>query len=152
MSERLATSPLFSRDLCGPCDAVRKAWGVEGDIDWSLGVVDRPAAVVRDALSARERAYLLIVNTPDQCVVGGDAGEVAALVADLGATFVPLRGVTTVHCEVVEPVRQAYRDLHVFPVHVPDGVRVYSCAWGRPYDVSTAVDVRAGEVPQRRFE
>ena len=82
------------------------------------------------------RVYLLIVNTPDECVIGGDAQGVERLVALLGCRFFPLHGVTTVHCEVARQVAVPYRDLHLFEATPPPGVAFYSGAWGRTYDVN----------------
>ena len=82
------------------------------------------------------RVYLLIVNTPDECVIGGDAEGVKRLVAMLGCRFFPLHGVTTVHCEVARQVAQPYRDLHLFPTTPPPGVTFYSGARGSAYEVN----------------
>ncbi|MBW2193886.1 MAG: type I polyketide synthase, partial [Deltaproteobacteria bacterium] len=43
------------------------------------------------------------------------------------------------------PIADAYKDLHVFPTTPPDGIRFYSCALGRTYDLtedSTASSIR----------
>ncbi len=140
MLRRIDRTTLFTLDLAGPCDAARAVWGVPGSeaVDWVMGVVDRPADEVRDALAAFDRAYLLIVNTDDECVIGGDRVQVGDAVAVLGSAFLPLEGVTTVHCDVVEPVRNAYHALHVFDdAAAPEDIRFYSCAWGRAYDVTS---------------
>ncbi len=139
MLQRMNESTLFTEDLAGPCLAVRQAWGLrEGEeVDWSLGVVDLPAAEVRRALKNRKRVYLLIVNTPNECVIGGDRKAVERLVEKLGCRYFEIRGVTTVHCEVAQPVAKPYRDLHLFPTSPPAGVTFYSGAWGRPYEVTT---------------
>jgi acyl transferase domain-containing protein/3-hydroxymyristoyl/3-hydroxydecanoyl-(acyl carrier protein) dehydratase len=137
MLRRMADSPLFTRDLAGPCEAARITWGLpEGTpVDWALGVVDRPRAEVEAALAGRERVYLLIVNAPNECVVGGDREALATLVADMGSAFVPLEGVTSVHCEVLKPVEFAYRQLHLQPTTPPAGVRFYSGRLGHSYAV-----------------
>ena len=145
MWRRLDETTLFRNELAGRCDAARRAWGLPEDepIEWSVGIVHAPASRVRDTLAGRARAHLLIANTDEQCVVGGRAEDVAALVRDLGCDFVPVPGVTTVHCEVVEPVAGRYRALHVFedaglprtgPSALPEGFAFYSPAWGRPYE------------------
>ncbi len=140
MFRRVKASSLFTTDMGGPCETVRRAWGLGGDekVDWSVGVVDRPAEVVRGSLPTGEtrgrRAYLLIVNAPNECVIGGDRTAVRALVRRLGCGFVPLAGITTVHCDVVEPVAERYRALHLFDVTPPADVRFYSGASGRSYE------------------
>ena len=138
MLTRMKASTLFTRDLAGECRAAREAWGEPDgkEIHWSIGVIDAPAREVRRALKKTSRVYLLIVNTPDECVIGGDVKWVKHLVAMLDCRFFPLQGVTTVHCEVARQVASAYRDLHVFNTSPPDGVTFYSGAAGSAYQVN----------------
>ncbi|MFA7534977.1 MAG: beta-ketoacyl synthase N-terminal-like domain-containing protein [Desulfuromonadales bacterium] len=138
MASRLAASTLFTEELAGACLAARRIWGVapEERIEWLLGLAAVPAEQVRQALPGLDRVYLLIVNTPRECVVGGDRQQVEELVRRLGCHFLPLRGVTTVHCEVARPVAAAYRDLHLFATTPPPGIAFYSGAWGKSYQLS----------------
>ncbi|MFH2202815.1 MAG: beta-ketoacyl synthase N-terminal-like domain-containing protein [Elusimicrobiota bacterium] len=138
MLRRMDESTLFTTDLAGPCDAARRRWKLPNGVpvDWSIGVLDIPAARVRRALENRQRVYLLIVNTPQECVIGGDRSEVKEVVSELGGRFIELDGVTTVHCEAAEPVREAYLQLHLFKTKPPEGVRFYSGCWGSDYDVT----------------
>ena len=137
MLQRVMDSDLFTRNLTGPCDAARKVWGVEEDteVEWSVGVVQTPAERAREVLADLERAYLLIVNTPDECVIGGERSAVQRAVETLGCAFHALEGVTTVHCEVATAVAEEYRDLHVLNTRRPEGIRFYSGAWGEAYEV-----------------
>ncbi|MEO8145300.1 MAG: beta-ketoacyl synthase N-terminal-like domain-containing protein [Betaproteobacteria bacterium] len=129
MLERLSSSPLFARDLAG-------------GPDWVTGMVDRSADAVRAAIGRRKDVYLLISNAPEECVVGGNRGAAAEIVAALGCHWFPLQGVSTVHCELVRPVRKAYRDLHRFETTPAAGVEFYSSGWGRAYvpDRESAAD------------
>ncbi len=138
MYRRMQDSTLFTHDLAGECRAARKAWGLSDDdtVSWSLGVVDTPESEVRRLLPEFPRTYLLIVNTPDECVIGGDSSAVNALVASLGCRFFPLQGVTTVHCEVAAQVAQPYHDLHLFATDPPAGVTFYSGVKGSSYQVT----------------
>jgi acyl transferase domain-containing protein/3-hydroxymyristoyl/3-hydroxydecanoyl-(acyl carrier protein) dehydratase len=137
MWARLRRSSLFRSDLAGRCDAARRAWSLRDDepVDWRVVVVNRPAATVRDVVSHVERAYLLIVNAPDECVIGGQRSAVGEVAAALGCEVIELRGASTVHCPVVGEVEDAYRRLHQLRTTPPDGVRVYGAAGGRSYDV-----------------
>jgi acyl transferase domain-containing protein/3-hydroxymyristoyl/3-hydroxydecanoyl-(acyl carrier protein) dehydratase len=137
MLRRMNTSSLFVTDLTGPCAAARRAWKLSAGegVDWVTGVLDATADAVRRALRPGEKAYLLIVNTPHECVVGGQRSEVERLVGTLGCRFLPLEGVTTVHCEVAREVAAAYRELHLLPTTPPPGIRFYSGVWGRSYRV-----------------
>ena len=139
MLKRMRETRLFTHDLGGSYDAVRECWGAEKDetIDWQLGVIDRPADEVRAALKGRSRVYLLIINTPNECIIGGDRTSVQDLVKALKCGFHPLEGVTSVHCEVVKPVEEAYRELHLFETSPPQGVAFYSGIAASQYKVTT---------------
>ncbi len=142
MLRRMENSTLFTSDLTGSCDAVRKAWGLgDGEkVDWLIGVIrcgrEKAAAAVR----GRKRVYLLLVNTPGECVIGGDRGAVMELAGELRCAVHPVEGVTTVHCEVIEPVRERYRELHLHEVAGRNGAKpraaVYSSAWAKAYEVT----------------
>ncbi|MCX5791271.1 MAG: beta-ketoacyl synthase N-terminal-like domain-containing protein, partial [Elusimicrobia bacterium] len=138
MLRRINESSLFVSDLAGPCDAARRFWNLPKDekVDWVLGVIDRPADNVRMALKGAERAALLIVNAPLECVVGGYRQAVNSLVEGLGCVFLPLQGVSTVHFEAAKLVEKKYRELHLFPTSPPPGVRFYSGAWKKSYEVT----------------
>ncbi len=138
MLARLMESSLFTDDLAGHCDSIRRSWGLTEyeEVDWVTGVVDRAAAAVRGVLDAEERVYLLIINTPAECVIGGDRRRVAAVVDALHCNFHALEGVPTVHCTVAEPVAKEYHDFHLFPTTAPAGVRFFSAAAGDVYDVT----------------
>lgn len=138
MAERLAASSLFVNDLAGDCLAAAKTWGLSSRqrVDWALGLVDAPQQAVREALQGLDRVYLLIINTYDECVVGGDCGQLDQLVERLGCHLLPLKGVTTVHCEVARQVAGPYRALHLFPATPPAGVRYYCTALGDSYEVT----------------
>ena len=140
MLRRLESSPLFVEELAGACRAAARTWGLQENqpVDWALGLIDVPAAKVKQALQGLDKVYLLIVNTYAECVVGGDRRQLEELIAGLGCHFLPLKGVTTVHCEVVKPVAEAYRTLHLFPATQPADVVFYSSARGEPYQVTAA--------------
>ncbi|MBI5202959.1 MAG: type I polyketide synthase, partial [Elusimicrobia bacterium] len=138
MLRRMNASTLFTSDLAGPCNAARRSWGLAAHeaVDWALGVVDRPEMLVRAAVDKMEKVFVLIVNTPKECVVGGARHAVRKMVQELGGTFLPLQGVTTVHCSVAKEVETAYRDLHLLETGDPGSRQFYSGAWGRPYPVT----------------
>lgn len=138
MYKRMKESTLFTEDLAGECRAAQKAWGVnEGTpVNWSLGVIAAPEKDVRKAITSFSHVYLLIVNTPDECVIGGDSDELNELVSVLACLFFPLRGVTTVHCEVAEQVAVPYHDLHLYQTEAPSGLVFYSGVKGTSYEVN----------------
>jgi len=153
MLRRVVASSLFTKDLTGTSEALRRAWGLSGaqPAQWQAGLVDRPAVEVGAALLPGERIYVLIVNTPGECVIGGEAAAVKALVGRLGCHWFPLGGVSTVHCELLRPVEQAYRELHLFPTSAPSGIRFFSGGWGRAYlpDREKAADAIVAQASDR---
>ncbi len=145
MLKRLEKSSLFSHELGGECRAARRIWNLspDEDVEWSLGIVNVSAERVRTVIDQTPRAYLLIINTYRECVIGGQRQAVEQVVSALGCHFIPLEGVTTVHCEVTKAVADAYRALHLFPVTAPKQVDYYSCALGKKYPLTpeNAADV-----------
>ncbi|KAF0126694.1 MAG: polyketide synthase family protein [Elusimicrobia bacterium] len=137
MLRRVNESSLFVSDLAGPCDAARRFWNLPKDekADWVLGVIDRPAETVHMALKGAERAALLIVNAPLECVVGGYRKAVKSLVDGLGCVFLPLQG-AAVHFEAAKLVEKQYRELHLLPTTPPRGLKFYSGAWKKAYEVT----------------
>ncbi|MFM9970034.1 MAG: beta-ketoacyl synthase N-terminal-like domain-containing protein, partial [Burkholderiales bacterium] len=135
MLERLNQSTLFAKDLAGDPALLRRVWNLSADqpVEWIAGVIDRSADAARAALGACKTAYVLIVNTPDECVIGGNRNEVENIVAKLACHWFPLQGVSTVHCELAHPVREAYRELHRFDTTPPAGVQFYSCGLAQAY-------------------
>ena len=138
MLSRMLASPLFTSELFGACNSIRRAWSIpQGQpFDWKVAVVNSPAPKTASVVSSYEYARLLIVNTPQECVIGGDGRQIEDIIATLGCDAVFLDGVVTVHCDAVQPVAEAYRALHELPVDPPRGVTFYSCAWASSYPLS----------------
>jgi PfaB family protein len=139
MLRRMQQTDLFTRQLAGPCLAARRMWDIAPDenVDWCVAVVNRSADSVRPMVDRYATTRLLIINTPDECVIGGRRQDVSAAIKALKCEAIYLDGVVTVHCDVLKPVADAYRQLHLFPTHRPEGIRFYSCALGRAYDLTS---------------
>jgi acyl transferase domain-containing protein len=88
---------------------------------WRVAVVNRPAKHVREIIAGMSQVRLLIVNSPNECVIGGLGRAVEQAIASMGCQAVFLDGVVTVHCDAARPVAEAYRRLHVFPTTVQTG-------------------------------
>ena len=138
MLRRIRETELFTDALAGPCDSVRETWQLKDSetVDWMIGVVDRTAEEVKQALVDHPRTYLLIINSPKECVIGGDRAAILEVIKNLACHFHPIQGVTTVHCDVAEPVKKPYRDLHLFKTNPPDDITFYSGVWGKAYEVT----------------
>jgi PfaB family protein len=139
MLERMLATNLFRTELAGPCNAAREVWMVppEEDVDWCVATVNRSDTIVRDIIGNWPTTRLLIVNTPNECVIGGRKKHVQAAINALACEAVFLEGITTVHCDAVLPVQHAYKELHRFPTTPPEGINFYSCAMGRSYTLTS---------------
>ena len=85
------------------------------------------------ALRPDLHAFLLIVNTPTECVIGGeraDVLELAEAVVSLSPCSAASRSRTA---RPARPVEEPYRELHTLPVTPPEDVTIYSGAWGKRY-------------------
>ncbi|MBW2568431.1 MAG: type I polyketide synthase [Deltaproteobacteria bacterium] len=139
MLTRMLDTNLFTTELAGPCNAARKTWNVPHDeeVNWRVATVNRPAEIVRNVINKFPTISLLIINTPDECVIGGRKEDVEAAIKKLGCKAIFLEGVVTVHCKAAAPVADDYKDLHIFPVTPPKGIRFYSCALGKSYNLTS---------------
>ena len=139
MLKRIQSTDLFKTELGGPCNAARQAWNVplDEDVNWRVAAVNRPAESVRQVVKKWSTTRLLIVNTPRECVIGGRRQHVEAAIRELKCDAIHLDGVVTVHCDALLPVADEYRNLHLFPTHQPEGIRFYSSALGRAYNLNS---------------
>lgn len=136
-------SPLFTSLLAGEHLVARRHlnWPQDKPFHWKTAVVPRPEAAVRQALANltelhRGRAFLLLVNTPTEAVVGGEESAVKSLAAKLGVTPLYLDSVAAVHNPSVELCRAEYENFHSRPTEAPPGLRFYSAAWGQAYELT----------------
>ena len=139
MLARMQDTDLFTNQLAGPCTALRQSWKLpfSNPVQWTVAVVNRPAETVLKAIDHIPHARLLIINTPDECVIGGLKPSIKQAISKLGCQAVFLDGVVTVHCDAAQPVSEAYRNLHYFPVTAKPELAVYSCSWEKSYSISS---------------
>lgn len=139
MLKKMQSTNLFSTELAGPYNAVRQAWNIpqDEDINWCVAVLNRPAHIVTKVIKQFPYARLLIINTPDECVIGGKKDNIDASIKMLGCEAIFLDGIVSVHCDAAVPVADAYKELHIFPTTSPKNIKFYSCALGRSYALTS---------------
>ena len=91
----------------------------------------------------RSRLYRLIVNTPQETVIGGEESDVRTFIQEAGCGAQMIDGVVSVHCPIAEHASKAYFDLHRFECEPVDGIEFYSCHAGRPYIPETFATARS---------
>jgi acyl transferase domain-containing protein/3-hydroxymyristoyl/3-hydroxydecanoyl-(acyl carrier protein) dehydratase/1-acyl-sn-glycerol-3-phosphate acyltransferase len=141
---------IFTRDLVGAFDAPRRAWsrlGSQGTkwLNFSVaGAVDD----VRAALTNEPLVHLTIVNTPESCVIGGEAEACERVVKYLGSDrAIPLGYEIAAHCPEVEEIRDAWWRLHRRATRDVPGVRFYTNATGSSFQPTpeAAADAITGQ-------
>jgi malonyl CoA-acyl carrier protein transacylase/3-hydroxymyristoyl/3-hydroxydecanoyl-(acyl carrier protein) dehydratase len=154
LTARLRSSPLFATELAGPCLAARRAWGLPPDqpVPWIAGIVPRSAEDVEAAIAAtgKGRVYVLIRNTSDETVIGGERSAVQTLVRTLRCALLELPVVSTVHCAIGRLVESEYRALHDIETLAPPRIAFYSGVSSRRYSVDrrSAVEAIAAQASQ----
>lgn len=135
---RMEASNLFRSELAGCCDAARRYWRLNHDesVDWCVMTVGAAVDVVRGEIDGDPFVFLLIVNTPDECVIGGRRRAVESCIERLRCRTIEIVGASTVHCPIAGEVADAYRALHELETTSPDGVEVYSAANARTFNVT----------------
>jgi acyl transferase domain-containing protein/3-hydroxymyristoyl/3-hydroxydecanoyl-(acyl carrier protein) dehydratase len=133
MYAEIRASRLYERELSGEFQAARRAWGTDA-ADWTNWSVRAPLSELRAALSEEKRAYLLIINSPESALIGGDRAACERVVARIGtgrASRVPFE--LAVHCPVVREFADGWRRLHTRETRAVPGVRFYTHATGTHY-------------------
>ncbi|MBU1109551.1 MAG: type I polyketide synthase [Candidatus Riflebacteria bacterium] len=132
MVRRMRSSNLFTSELIGHYNSARKHWGLADSepVEWYLGLISSPAENVEKLLADFPQTYVLIENTPEECVIGGNRAQVEKLAKAIGKAFFPLEGVSSVHCEAALPSAEAYRALHLYDCHPPEGMTFISSGKG----------------------
>ena len=132
MVRRMRSSNLFTTELIGRYNSPRRQWGIAENevVEWYLGVIYSPAAKVEKLLPDFPQTYILIENTAEECVIGGNRAQVEKLAKAVGKAFFPLEGVSSVHCEAALPSAEDYRALHLYDCHPPAGMTFISSGKG----------------------
>ena len=134
--QRMRQSDLFKTELAGPCNAARRYWqlGPEEPVDWLTVVVPKPVDVVRDAIAAEPRAHILIINAPDEVVLGGQRAAVERVLAAIRCRRLPVGIVSTMHAPLALSVREDYYALHKLNINNPAPLVLYSAVFGGAYE------------------
>jgi acyl transferase domain-containing protein/3-hydroxymyristoyl/3-hydroxydecanoyl-(acyl carrier protein) dehydratase len=127
---RTLESALFTKELRGQFLSAKQTLKlpVDATFDWCVAVINRDRETTLEAIAnlGRKDLFLLIVNTPQECVVGGSLQAVDALTQVTKCEAFFLDGVPTVHCKLMHRVQQAYYDLHLLKTTPPPDLTYYN--------------------------
>ncbi|MFM1802892.1 MAG: Polyketide synthase PksL, partial [Planctomycetota bacterium] len=133
--QRMRESSLFKSELAGECRAARRYWELsdEEPVDWLTVVVPKPLDQVKAAISSEPRVNILIIDAPNEVVLGGQREAVERVLRQIKCRKVPVGIVSTMHSPLALSVREEYLKLHTLAIHDPSPLRLYSAVFGRSY-------------------
>jgi len=142
------TMPLLTSDLVAPYDAARRLWARSGVTDpsatWAAWVIAAPVDDVRRALEGEPLAHLTIINTAEECVIGGESSACDRVVTKLGrALALPLSYAMASHCPEVAEARDGWITMHRRATFDVPGVRFYSAGAERAFPATAEVAAMA---------
>ena len=123
------------RHLAGDYETLRRAWGLGPDaaVSWRCYRIIHPVEDLHAAVARFPRVRVLIVHTHRDAVIGGDDQACRALVAELGASAVPIGHDLLVHCVELEPFARTWHDVHHRRTRTFTAPRLYANAVNGPY-------------------
>nr|WP_275691602.1 beta-ketoacyl synthase N-terminal-like domain-containing protein [Mycolicibacterium sphagni] len=135
MLDEIEASGMYGDELTGECRVAATDWGL-GDqpAPWECWRITAPRTLVDAALALESRAYMTIVQAPDDCVIGGDPAACRRVIdAVPGATAIPLGLDMVIHCEAMAPFADTWRAIHTRETHEVPDIRFYTNAVNRAY-------------------
>lgn len=136
-SDALNSSPLFKTRLSGSKNAVREYWGLpqgqenKGEF-WSSYVLMSPASRVRESLKHENRVYLVLINTPEEVVIAGDAQACLRVIETLNCDAFRAPFNHVIHCEAMHSEYHELVKLNTLPVQNVLEIVCYSAAEYEP--------------------
>ena len=145
MLGEIEASGMYGEQLTGSCRVAATDWGLREQVaPWECWRITAPRAEIEAALAREPRAYMTIVQAPDDCVIGGDPAACKRVIdAVEGAGAIPLGLDMVIHCSAMDPFAETWRAIHTRQTHVAPGVRFYTNAGNRAYEPTTAAAAAA---------
>jgi acyl transferase domain-containing protein/3-hydroxymyristoyl/3-hydroxydecanoyl-(acyl carrier protein) dehydratase len=135
MLGEIEASGMYGDELTGECRVAAADWGLGNQpAPWECWRITAPRTLVEAALAVEPRAYMTIVQAPDDCVIGGDPAACRRVIDAVdGATAIPLGLDMVIHCEAMAPFADTWRNIHTRETHEVPDIRFYTNAVNRSY-------------------
>ena len=133
MDEILQHKPIFKERLAGPMNTAREAWGlpllsVAAEKIWSTYIVIASAEEIKKRLAKETQVYLLIINTPNNVIIGGETAACQRVLASTNWKTIEASINDVIHCNIVRSDYDRLVELHHTPVKANPKRRLYSAA------------------------
>ncbi len=138
LTNHLDRSPTFHTRLHGPMDAIRAHWGLRDDepVRWKSYTVRATMAEAFDAVKDESRAYVSVINTLEEVVLGGEPAACRRVLDKLGATAIEIPVNLTIHCQAVHSERAEFAAIHDLPTTAVQGIDFFSSATYLPLELT----------------
>ncbi|HEY1721600.1 MAG TPA: beta-ketoacyl synthase N-terminal-like domain-containing protein [Magnetospirillaceae bacterium] len=146
MLDEIEHERLYEEHISGTYGAAQTHWAEMGwpGGRWASYAVRAPVAEVEAALKGEDKAYLLIINSPGEVLIGGEAAACRRVIDQLPrADAVPLEEGVICHTPALMPSRDLWYRLHRRETRPLPGVRFYGNAHGEAYAVSSTAVAEA---------
>lgn len=148
--DEITSSEIYGHLLTGDCRAAAESWSLSKDeiVHWKNWHLFAPLEEVRHQVAKEPRVHITIIQSPTECVIGGEEGACRRVVKRVGSTWARHLGLDmVVHCPEFRVSAQPWRRLHHRRTHSVPGVRFYRNDTGRAYhpDSDSAADAITGQ-------
>lgn len=132
MADTFRRSPIFRERLHGRLAAVRELWGTgpgnpgPGEKIWDSYTLQATPETVRNAIGRGDRAYLTIINAPNEVVIAGDPESCMRVIKRIGCKHFPLGLHLAIHCDPARLEYDGLVDLYTLPTVKVPGIKFYS--------------------------
>ena len=137
----LRKSDLFKTRVAGPKLAVREAWEIAPSIPdasiWCTYVLMAPVEQVTECLKDETRAFIVIINTPNEVVLAGDPDACKRVIARLHCHALRAPFDHVIHCAPMRSEYAGFDALHNWPVHQIPNIVCYSAASYAPTELTS---------------
>ncbi len=132
MADTFRRSPIFRERLHGSLTAVRELWGIgrggPGPTEkiWDSYTLQATPETVRTAIEKGDRAYLTIINAPNEVVIAGEPESCLRVIKRIGCKYFPLGLHLAIHCDPAGLEYDGLVDLYTLPTVKIPGIKFYS--------------------------
>jgi PfaB family protein len=146
MSADFKNKGVYAHEIGGDFNVVKRAWESKGKkkVAWATYGILAPEDAVRKALESESRAHLIIINAPDNFVIGGDKNACERVIQQIGQhRAFPLTYNIVNHCQELSAYADEWRKLHSRATTDVADVRFYSSATCSHYHPTTEASAQA---------
>jgi acyl transferase domain-containing protein len=142
----IKNSGMYGHYLTGEREAARDYWKLAPDepLIWKNYRLAADLDRVKQAIAGEDRVFILIVQGPGDCVIGGDASACQRVIAKIATQCaIPLGVDMVIHTPAMQPFAETWRTVHRRPVYPVPGVRFYTHAYNAAYTIGADATAEA---------